>query len=109
MKKGTKVTLFAAAVTGAALAGARLARLVRLQNEELNDMMNQEPGYTPPKQAVPEQPTAEPANQSAEEAPEQQPEELDEELEGLEEELEDLEEDLSPEDDEPEIDPDEPL
>ena len=41
MKKGTKVTLFAAAVTGAALAGARLARLIRLQNEELNDLINQ--------------------------------------------------------------------
>lgn len=109
MKKGTKVTLFAAAVTGAALAGARLARLVRLQNEELNDMMNREPGYTPaPKQAAPEQPAAEQAKQPQAETPEQ-PEELDEELDSLEDELENLEEDLAPEDDEPDIDPDEPL
>lgn len=56
MKKSTKVTLFAAAVAGAAMAGARLARLVRLQNEELNDLINQEPGYRPAPQAPEEEP-----------------------------------------------------
>ena len=99
MKKSTKVTLFAAAVAGAARAGARLARLVRPQNEELNDLINQEPGYRPAPQApeeepAPQAPEAEDA-QPAEEALQEEPdaaEEMQDELEEADE-LEDDDQD----------------
>ena len=99
MKKGTKVTLFAAAVTGAALAGARLARLIRLQNEELNDLINQEPGYRPEPQAPAEEPAPQSPGEAAEEQDEHRAEEAapaaeQEEEETQEEEDDDLDESL---------------
>lgn len=47
MKKGTKFALFAAAAAGIAVVGSKLAQMVRLQNEELNDMNNQTPAPQP--------------------------------------------------------------
>ena len=51
MKKGTKFALFAAAAAGIALVGSKLARLVSQQNQELNDMIHQDPAVQPAHQA----------------------------------------------------------
>ena len=54
MKKKTKVALFAAASAGLALAGAKLWQMIRCQNDELNEMIRQEPGHSVPPMEEPD-------------------------------------------------------
>ncbi len=109
MKKGTKFALFAAAAAGIAVVGSKLAQMVRLQNEELNDMINQAPApapeeedtsdYVMPGDAEPDsQPEEQPAccpEDEAEAAAEEDPE--DEEYTAEDEPAEDV----LPDDEEP--------
>lgn len=54
MKKKAKFALFAAASAGLALAGAKLLRMVRSRNDELNEMIRQEPGHSAPPMDEPD-------------------------------------------------------
>ena len=54
MKKKTKFALFAAASAGLALAGAKLWQMIRFQNDELNEMIRQEPGHSAPPMEEPD-------------------------------------------------------
>ena len=54
MKKKTKFALFAAASAGLALAGAKLWQMIRCQNDELNEMIRQEPGHSVPPMEEPD-------------------------------------------------------
>ena len=54
MKKKTKFALFAAASAGLALAGAKLWQMIRYQNDELNEMIRQEPGHSAPPMEEPD-------------------------------------------------------
>ena len=54
MKKKTKFALFAAASAGLALAGAKLWQMIRCQNDELNEMIRQEPGHSAPPMEEPD-------------------------------------------------------
>ena len=54
MKKKTKFALFAAASAGLALAGAKLWQMIRYQNDELNEMIRQEPGHSVPPMEEPD-------------------------------------------------------
>ena len=54
MKKKTKFALFAAASAGLALAGAKLWQMIRYQNDELNEMIRQEPGQSVPPMEEPD-------------------------------------------------------
>ena len=95
MKKRTKFALFAAASAGLALAGAKIWQMIRWQNEELNEMIGQEPGHSAPPMnepdpadyVIPVHPAAAPAQPSEDMENEDfvHPPESDEEAEAEEE------------------------
>ena len=54
MNNKTIFALFAAASGGLALAGANLWQMSRAQNDELNEMIRQEPGHSAPPMEEPD-------------------------------------------------------
>ena len=84
MKKKTKFALFAAASAGLALAGAKLWQMIRFQNDELNEMIRQEPGHSaPPMEDLDEDDFVHPEDEEEEEEDEVLSEEEEDENEPL--------------------------